>query len=103
MENTGSNNNIEIGALWKKEGKSQKFLSGKINLKEVGYDKDVDVIVFTNKSKKSDRHPDLRIYLSRPRVEGSAPQGVAKTQKQSAASKPAQRQVVEQDSDEGII
>lgn len=67
-ENTNtSNDNVEIGALWKKQGKSQKFLSGTINLKAIGYDKDVPVIVFTNKFKQKDSHPDLRIYLSKPK------------------------------------
>lgn len=67
-ENTStSNDNVEIGALWKKQGKSQKFLSGTINLKAIGYDKDVPVIIFTNKFKQKDSHPDLRIYLSKPK------------------------------------
>lgn len=66
--NNTNNDNIEIGALWKKQGKSQKFLSGTINLKSIGYDKDVPVIVFTNKFKQKDSHPDLRIYLSKPKT-----------------------------------
>lgn len=66
--NTNNNDNVEIGALWKKQGKSQKFLSGTINLKSIGYDKDVPVIVFTNKFKQKDSHPDLRIYLSKPKT-----------------------------------
>lgn len=65
-ENT-NNDNVEIGALWKKQGKSQKFLSGTINLKAIGYDKDVPVIIFSNKFKQKDSHPDLRIYLSKPK------------------------------------
>lgn len=70
-ENT-NNDNVEIGALWKKQGKSQKFLSGTINLKAIGYDKDVPVIIFSNKFKQKDSHPDLRIYLSKPKG-GSLP------------------------------
>lgn len=80
-ENT-NNDNVEIGALWKKQGKSQKFLSGTINLKAIGYDKDVPVIIFSNKFKQKDSHPDLRIYLSKPK----GPQN-ASTEK--AASKPS--------------
>lgn len=72
-ENTNTNNdNVEIGALWKKQGKSQKFLSGTINLKAIGYDKDVPVIVFSNKFKQKDSHPDLRIYLSKPKAGANA-------------------------------
>ena len=49
MNETNSEQKVEIGALWKKTGKSQKFLSGTINLKALGYDKDVPVVVFSNK------------------------------------------------------
>lgn len=70
-ENT-NNDNVEIGALWKKQGKSQKFLSGTINLKAIGYDKDVPVIIFSNKFKQKDSHPDLRIYLSKPKTPSSS-------------------------------
>jgi uncharacterized protein (DUF736 family) len=69
MNETNSEQKVEIGALWKKTGKSQKFLSGTINLKALGYDKDVPVVVFTNKYKQKDTHPDLRIYLSKPKSE----------------------------------
>lgn len=82
-ENT-NNDNVEIGALWKKQGKSQKFLSGTINLKAIGYDKDVPVIIFSNKFKQKDSHPDLRIYLSKPK----GPQNIA-TEKVAAKPSPA--------------
>ena len=59
----------ELGALWKKQkqGTDEKYFSGTINLKSVGFDKDIQVVVFTNKSKKEDKHPDARIYLSEPK------------------------------------
>lgn len=66
--------NKEVGVLWKREKKSngEKFLTGKLDLKNVGIDRTIDVVVFQNKKKEKDTHPDLRIYLSEPR-EGSAP------------------------------
>ncbi len=51
----------EIGALWKREGTNQKYLTGKINVD--GTEK--KVVVFSNKHKNKDSHPDFRIYLSK--------------------------------------
>lgn len=91
-ENTNTNNdNVEIGALWKKQGKSQKFLSGTINLKSIGYDKDVPVIVFTNKFKQKDSHPDLRIYLSKPKVSQNAPTEMAAAKPSLPTPKPQKK------------
>lgn len=52
----------EIGALWKREGKNQRFLSGKITLN----DEVVNVVVYVNKFKEKDNQPDFRIYKDRP-------------------------------------
>ena len=51
----------EIGALWKKSGQNQKYLSGRLKLP--GTDEEVDVVIFTNKYKKQENHPDFRVYL----------------------------------------
>jgi len=63
---------IEIGALWKKAGKNQKFLAGNIDLKPIGIDKVVPVVIFTNKFKQKDTHPDYRVYLSKPKPQADA-------------------------------
>ena len=47
----------EIGALWKREGKNQSYLTGKL--------KDQQVIVFENTNKRSDKAPDFIMYESR--------------------------------------
>lgn len=56
----------EAGVLWKrqKQGTNESYLVGTINLKNAGFDKDVPVVVFTNKRKQNNTHPDLRIYIS---------------------------------------
>jgi hypothetical protein len=74
MDNTHSNENSstsewrsrEMGALWKKEGKSQKFYSGffKIN-KGTESEKEFPVVIFLNKLKQKDNAPDLIIYESK--------------------------------------
>lgn len=56
----------ELGCLWRREKQTTKerYLTGVINLKRLGFDKDVQIIVFSNKGKTKDAHPDLRVYLS---------------------------------------
>jgi hypothetical protein len=55
----------EMGALWKKEGKSQQFYSGflKIN-KDTDEEKEIRVVVFLNKMKSNEKSPDLIMYES---------------------------------------
>lgn len=56
----------EIGCMWKRESATTKvkYLTGVINLKSLGFDQDVQIIAFSNKSKSKDTQPDLRVYLS---------------------------------------
>lgn len=73
MENTKQkSDNTELGVLWSRVSKNnEKFLSGKLNLKAIGFDKDVEIIVFKNRNKTAEKHPDLRIYQSQPRPAGA--------------------------------
>lgn len=48
----------EIGALWLKSGRNGEYWTGTINGQKV--------VVFPNNRKKSDKHPDMRVLLSRP-------------------------------------
>jgi hypothetical protein len=58
--------NRELGALWKKDGKSQKFYSGfvKVN-KDTSEEKEIPIVIFLNKLKKNPKAPDLIIYQSK--------------------------------------
>lgn len=53
----------EVGALWTKisKDKSQKYMTGHIQTSE---GEKVDVVIFSNKDKKSDKAPDFRVYVS---------------------------------------
>jgi uncharacterized protein (DUF736 family) len=55
--------NRELGALWMKvsKDKSQKYMTGHINSSLEGK---IDIVIFSNKEKKSDKSPDFRIYAS---------------------------------------
>ena len=61
----------ELGVLWKrtKTGTKNSYLTGTINLKkliEQGIDpsSDIALVIFPNKHKTKDTHPDLRVYVS---------------------------------------
>jgi uncharacterized protein (DUF736 family) len=55
--------NRELGALWMKvsKDKSQKYMTGHINSSLEGK---IDIVIFSNKEKKSEKSPDFRIYAS---------------------------------------
>ena len=50
----------EVGALWKRKSATQFYLSGHVSL---DFDKKYKIMIFTNKHKKTDAHPDYRVYL----------------------------------------
>lgn len=82
---TNSKNNWddkELGCLWKRKKQStgENYLTGVINLKPLGFDKDVQVVCFGNKHKTKDTHPDIRIYISEKKPVGktAAPAAPAK-------------------------
>lgn len=57
----------DIGALWKREGQNQKYLSGYVKVDELGLEKEVKIVVFSNKNKNNnEKAPDYRIYVSKP-------------------------------------
>lgn len=72
-ENANENkwNRREVGALWTKlsKDKSQKYMTGHIQTSLEGK---IDVVIFSNKDKKTDKSPDFRIYLSEKKSENNA-------------------------------
>jgi hypothetical protein len=67
----------ELGALWRREGKQQNFLSGTLRIGDpLGAEsvKEIKVVVFTNKGKaKNERAPDFIVYEDRPRDMETSP------------------------------
>ena len=51
----------EIGALWKNEGRNQKYLAGHVKLPDGTEQK---VVIFSNKNRSSDKAPHFRVYKS---------------------------------------
>jgi hypothetical protein len=87
----GKNNweDKELGCLWRREKQStkEKYLTGVINLKALGFDKDVQVVCFSNKHKTKDTHPDIRIYISEKKP--AAKTATASAPAKAAAPSPA--------------
>lgn len=78
--------NREIGALWKKESSTQKYLSGHLKIDGLGGEEVIQVIIFGNKNKKKDNHPDFRVYKSVPKKQEVAAVGVVSKKSAELAS-----------------
>lgn len=50
---------IKIGALWVKESAKGKYMQGKFG--------DANLILFPNRYKKTDNHPDFLVYVAESR------------------------------------
>lgn len=59
------NKNNRIGALWIKEGRKGKFMSGNVEIDGVK----VDIVVFKNDKGDNPKRPDYSILKSEPRGE----------------------------------
>jgi len=61
----------EIGAFWTKESVKGKYLSGSIEVDELGVKKKMRVVMFPNKYKDNDKKPDYVLYMSKDSEEKS--------------------------------
>jgi len=89
----------DIGALWKREGKSGKYLSGYFK-DELG--EQVEIVVFTNKFKgENAKAPDFRVYLSKDTNGSSTTPKATETPQpvKAKAQKPQVKQVQEVEED----
>ena len=60
----------EIGAMWKRDGVNQKYLVGRLKLEKIPKDsEELNVVVFSNKNKSKETHPDFRVYISKSKEE----------------------------------
>lgn len=76
----------ELGALWVRNGKNQKYLSGTVNIETMpGVTESLKVVVFTNKNReKNERAPDYVIYKSEDQVEQVAQQAASEVSSQKS-------------------
>tara|TARA_Y100000114_G_scaffold94654_1_gene88007 strand:+ start:138 stop:473 length:336 start_codon:yes stop_codon:yes gene_type:complete len=83
----------ELGALWVRNGKNQKYLSGTVNIETMpGVTEAVKVVVFTNKNRdKNERAPDYVVYRSEDadsttKVEQAAQQAAGEVSEQTQST-----------------
>jgi uncharacterized protein (DUF736 family) len=108
MNNQNENNEWakrDIGALWRREGKNQKYLSGYVKFDEFGVEREVKIVVFSNKSKKDNvKAPDYRIYISKP-VENKNQKTETSAQivKQKSVSTPKRTPLPQQEEEDDLL
>ena len=63
----------ECGALWLRQSSNQKYFSGHVTLQdEMGVETKQNLVIFSNKHKKKENHPDFRVYKSEPKQQGGS-------------------------------
>jgi len=55
----------EIGAFWTRDSAKGKYLSGSIEVDELGVKKKMKVVMFPNRYKDNDKKPDYVLYVSK--------------------------------------
>lgn len=102
MSNTNTNAKTdwkknELGALWKRESKGgEKYLTGTLKVKEaLNVGQELQVIIFSNKSKKADNHPDFNVYISE--------KNASSTNTSNKQPTPAAKTPVQEESGEGLL
>ena len=63
----------EMGAFWTQDGKKGKYLTGYVEVDELGVKQKIRVVVFPNRHKTNDKAPDYKIYVSEPKPNESSP------------------------------
>ena len=77
----------EIGALWLRQSPNQKYFSGHFTVAdEMGVETKQQVVIFSNKHKKKENHPDFRIYKSEPKGQGSSTDNQTQQTQQTQAA-----------------
>jgi uncharacterized protein (DUF736 family) len=86
----------ELGALWKKKGATQTYLTGHLSFED---GERINVVVFSNKNKKNDKAPDFRVYVSEPKAQASKPAVDTASTSKKFVKAPVKAVVQEEDED----
>ena len=63
----------EIGAFWTRDSSKGKYLSGSIEVDELGVKKKMKVVMFPNRYKDNDKKPDYVLYVSKDAESSPSP------------------------------
>lgn len=104
------NKQTEVGALWKKEGRKGAFFGGNLDFSKMTKEqweefvktKKLQVVVFNNEFKQNERHPDVRVYISKPK-DAQAPTASAPAAKKKPVAAPAAKQEIPPADDGQVI
>ena len=77
----------EIGAFWTRESAKGKYLSGSIEIDELGVKKKVKVVMFPNRYKDADKKPDYVLYLNKDKEPTPASQDQPKSNTEDNSKK----------------
>jgi uncharacterized protein (DUF736 family) len=61
----------EMGAFWTRDSSKGKYLSGSVEVDELGVKKKLKVVMFPNRYKDNDKKPDYVLYLSQDAPEST--------------------------------
>lgn len=94
----------DIGALWKREGQNQKYLSGYVKVDELGIEKELKIVVFSNKNKNNnEKAPDYRIYVSKPLERNQTEVSQTPSVKKTVSPKAKVKEIVENEETEETL
>ena len=57
----------EMGAFWTQDGQKGKYLTGYVEVDELGVKRKLRVVMFPNRHKTNDKAPDYKLYISKDR------------------------------------
>jgi uncharacterized protein (DUF736 family) len=84
--------------MWKRDGVNQKYLVGRLKMDKVPKDSDeLNIVVFSNKNKAKDTHPDFRVYVSKSKEEREAESQASASEGQTSASSPLEEKSSEEE------
>ena len=62
----------EMGAFWTQDGQKGKYLTGYVEVDELGVKRKLRVVMFPNRHKANDKAPDYVLYVSKDREPDTA-------------------------------
>jgi len=82
----------EIGAFWTRDSAKGKYLSGSIEVDELGVKKKMRVVMFPNRYKDNDKKPDYVLYISKD-SDSSGDQVITENSEKTTTNQPIKEEI----------